>query len=77
MREIKDFWPVALLMATLLYPANVDYAQDLLNQNFELEKRKELFDVIYNETVKLGINPKAVQQSIMKTSCSPFNHFDL
>ncbi|KAA0031671.1 putative CCA tRNA nucleotidyltransferase 2 [Cucumis melo var. makuwa] len=55
LREIKDFWPVALLMATLLYPANVDYAQDLLNQNFELEKRKELFDVIYNETVKLGL----------------------
>lgn len=69
LREIKDFWPVALLMATLLYPADVDYAQDLLNRHFELEKRKELFDDVYNEIVKLGINPKSVQQSIMKTSC--------
>ncbi|CAK9313316.1 unnamed protein product [Citrullus colocynthis] len=55
LREIKDFWPVALLMATLLYPANVDYTQDLLNRHFELEKRKELFDVVYNEIVKLGL----------------------
>lgn len=54
MREIKDFWPVALLMATLLYPANVDYTEDLLNRHFELERRKELFDVAYNEIVKLG-----------------------
>ncbi|XP_038886744.1 tRNA nucleotidyltransferase cca2 [Benincasa hispida] len=55
LREIKDFWPVALLMATLLYPANVDYTQDLLNRHYELEKRKELFDVVYNEIVKLGL----------------------
>lgn len=55
LREIKDFWPVALLMATLLYPANVDYTQDLLNRHFELQKRKELFDVVYNEIVKLGL----------------------
>ena len=54
LREIKDFWPVALLLATLLYPANVDYTEDLLNRRFELEKRKELFDVAYNEIVKLG-----------------------
>ncbi|XP_022134377.1 putative CCA tRNA nucleotidyltransferase 2 isoform X2 [Momordica charantia] len=55
LREIKDFWPVALLMATLLYPANVDYTEDLLNRHFELERRKELFDVAYNEIVKLGL----------------------
>lgn len=54
MREIKDFWPVALLMATLLYPSNVDYTEDLLNRHFELERRKELFDLVYNEIVKLG-----------------------
>lgn len=69
LREIKDFWPVALLMATLLYPANVDYTQDLLNRHFELQKRKELFDVVYNEIVKLGIIPKAAKQITMKTSC--------
>ncbi|XP_023540068.1 putative CCA tRNA nucleotidyltransferase 2 [Cucurbita pepo subsp. pepo] len=55
LREIKDFWPVALLLATLLYPANVDYTEDLLNRRFELEKRTELFDVAYNEIVKLGL----------------------
>lgn len=68
LREIKDFWPVALLMATLLYPPNVDYTEDLLNRHFELEKRKELFDVVYNEIVKLG-KPQTMKRSIIKMSC--------
>ncbi|GLU16385.1 hypothetical protein SLE2022_328220 [Rubroshorea leprosula] len=54
LREIKDFWQVALLLSTLLYPADVNYTQDKLNKHFELEKRK-LFATVENAIVKLGL----------------------
>ncbi|GKV32273.1 hypothetical protein SLEP1_g40889 [Rubroshorea leprosula] len=56
LREIKDFWQVALLMSTLLYPAETDYTQDMLNKNFELDKRRDLFVTVENAiVVKLGL----------------------
>ncbi|GLT71196.1 hypothetical protein SLA2020_432300 [Shorea laevis] len=54
LREIKDFWRVALLLSTLLYPADTNYTQDMLNKHFELEKRRDLFVTVENAIVKLG-----------------------
>ncbi|KAK3230436.1 hypothetical protein Dsin_002317 [Dipteronia sinensis] len=55
LREIKDFWRVALLISTLLYPINVDCTQDILSKNFQLDKRRELFTEVENAIIKLGL----------------------
>lgn len=55
LRELKDFWRVALLMSTLVYPRNIDCTEDLLNKNFELERRISLFKAAEDAILKLGI----------------------
>ncbi|KAB2635563.1 CCA tRNA nucleotidyltransferase 2 [Pyrus ussuriensis x Pyrus communis] len=55
LREIKDFWRVALLMSTLLYPPNIDCTEDLLSKNFELERRRSLFKAAEDAIFKLGL----------------------
>lgn len=52
LREIKDFWRVALLMSTLLY--EIDSNEDLLNKNFQLEKLKNIFKAAENTVIELG-----------------------
>ncbi|KAM1211024.1 hypothetical protein ACFX2I_002811 [Malus domestica] len=54
--EIKDFWRVALLMATLLYPPNNDCTEDLLSKNFELERQRALFIAAEDAILKLGLD---------------------
>ncbi|KAM1759915.1 hypothetical protein EV2_002885 [Malus domestica] len=56
LREIKNFWRVALLMATLLYPPNNDCTEDLLSKNFELERRRALFIAAEDAILKLGLD---------------------
>ncbi|KAK0607548.1 hypothetical protein LWI29_016508 [Acer saccharum] len=55
LREIKDFWRVALLISTLLYPTDVDCTQDILGKNFQLAKRRDLFMEVENAIIKLGL----------------------
>lgn len=55
LKEIKDFWQVALLISTLLYPTDIDCTQDITDRNFQLDKRKDLFVSVENAIVKLGL----------------------
>ncbi|KAJ0086363.1 hypothetical protein Patl1_07803 [Pistacia atlantica] len=55
LREIKDFWRVALLMSILLYPGDVDHTDDILNKHFQLDKRRDLFEAVENAITKLGL----------------------
>ncbi|OMO88926.1 hypothetical protein CCACVL1_08108 [Corchorus capsularis] len=55
LKEIKDFWRVALLMSTLLYPTDIDCTRDIINRHFQLDKRKDLFVSIENAIIKLGL----------------------
>lgn len=52
LREIKDFWRVALLMSTLLHKINYD--EDLLSKNFQLAELRDLFKAVENTIVELG-----------------------
>ncbi|KAK2645857.1 hypothetical protein Ddye_021052 [Dipteronia dyeriana] len=53
LKEIKDFWRVAMLISTLLYPIDVDCTQDILSKNFQLDKRRDLFTEVENANIKL------------------------
>ncbi|XP_030506274.2 tRNA nucleotidyltransferase cca2 [Cannabis sativa] len=53
LREIKDFWRVALMMSTLLY--EIDSSEDLLNENFQLEKLKDIFKAAENTVLELDL----------------------
>lgn len=55
LREIKDFWRVALLLSTLLYPTDVDYTEGFLKQHFQLDERKGLFKAVENAITELGM----------------------
>ncbi|XP_065881944.1 tRNA nucleotidyltransferase cca2 isoform X2 [Euphorbia lathyris] len=55
LREIKDFWRVALLIASMIYPTNADSTQDLLDKKFELDKRRELFKTVEKAITELGL----------------------
>ncbi|KAB1209078.1 CCA tRNA nucleotidyltransferase, mitochondrial [Morella rubra] len=55
LREIKDFWRVALMLSTLLYPTEVDYTEDFLKHQFQLDKRKDLFKAVESAISKLGL----------------------
>ncbi|KAL6189915.1 hypothetical protein ACLB2K_036316 [Fragaria x ananassa] len=50
LREIKDFWRVALLMSTLLYPT------DVINKNFKPEDRRALFVEAEKAIYDLGLD---------------------
>lgn len=50
LREIKDFWRVALLMSTLLSPT------DTINKNFRPEDLRALFIEAENAVVNLGLD---------------------
>ncbi|XVE60770.1 hypothetical protein DITRI_Ditri05aG0154100 [Diplodiscus trichospermus] len=56
LKEIKHFWRVALLISTLLYPTDIDCTQDIIDKNFQLDKRKDLFVSVESAIVKLGLN---------------------
>uniref|UniRef100_A0A803M3A2 Poly A polymerase head domain-containing protein n=1 Tax=Chenopodium quinoa TaxID=63459 RepID=A0A803M3A2_CHEQI len=53
LREIKDFWPVALLVSTLLYP-NGDLCESLA-EDLKLEKNKVLFKQVKDVVLKLDL----------------------
>ncbi|KAK2659291.1 hypothetical protein Ddye_005824 [Dipteronia dyeriana] len=55
LREIKDFWRVALLISTLLNPTDLNCTQEILSKNFQLDKRRDLFTEVENAILKLGL----------------------
>ncbi|XP_050214204.1 tRNA nucleotidyltransferase cca2 [Mercurialis annua] len=55
LREVKDFWRVALLMSTMLYPTNIDSTQDFLDKQYQLDKSSELFKTVEGAIIKLGL----------------------
>ncbi|XP_028118841.1 putative CCA tRNA nucleotidyltransferase 2 [Camellia sinensis] len=55
LREIKDFWRVALLVSMFLYPTNIDVTTDSSDEQFKLEKRAESFKMIENAITELGL----------------------
>ncbi|KAE9465521.1 hypothetical protein C3L33_02571, partial [Rhododendron williamsianum] len=55
LREIKDFWRVALLASVLLYPTNIDDTKDSSAEQFQLEKRSQTFKIVENAITDLGL----------------------
>ncbi|PNY03282.1 cca tRNA nucleotidyltransferase mitochondrial-like [Trifolium pratense] len=53
LRELKDFWRVALLISIILHPIDIsDSAED---ENSKLEKQRDLFNAVENSITKLGL----------------------
>lgn len=48
LRELKDFWRVALLISTVLHPIDIN------DDPSQLGKRRDLFNTVENSIVKLG-----------------------
>lgn len=55
LREIKDFWRVALLASVLLYPTNIDDTKDSSAEQFKLDKRSQTFKNVENAIMDLGM----------------------
>lgn len=53
LREINDFWRVALLISTLLY--KIDSTENLLNKNFQLDELRDIFKAAESSIVGLGL----------------------
>ncbi|KAF2297388.1 hypothetical protein GH714_022642 [Hevea brasiliensis] len=55
LRDVKDFWRVALLISTMIYPTSIDSTEDFLDKQYQLDKRIELFKTVENAITKLGL----------------------
>lgn len=44
------------MVSTLLYPSDINHAQDLSEINFLLDKRKKVFEMVENAIVGLGMS---------------------
>ncbi|KAK3426070.1 hypothetical protein EUGRSUZ_F02604 [Eucalyptus grandis] len=55
LREVKDFWRVALLISVLAYPSPIGCSEDAMLKHNELDKRKEVFQAVENAILKLGL----------------------
>ncbi|KAH9626384.1 hypothetical protein KSS87_009070 [Heliosperma pusillum] len=53
LREIKEFWPVALLMSTLVYPYGD--LQESSTEGIKLEKSRELFKLVSDMIAERGL----------------------
>ena len=51
LRELRDFWRVALLVSTLLHPIDINDNEDV---SLQLSKRRDLFNTVENSIIKLG-----------------------
>nr|ACU16303.1 unknown [Glycine max] len=49
LRELKDYWHVALLISTILHPI------DIKDEPSQLGKRRDLFNTVENSIIKLGL----------------------
>ncbi|OIT30577.1 PREDICTED: putative CCA tRNA nucleotidyltransferase 2 [Nicotiana attenuata] len=55
LREIKEFWRVALLLSMQLHPVDIVSSTSFSNENFELDKRSGLFKSVENAVGALGL----------------------
>lgn len=44
-----------MLISTLLYPTHVDHTEDMLNQHFQLDSKRDLFVAAEKAITKLGM----------------------
>jgi len=56
LREVKDFWRVALLIALLAYPSPIGCSEDAMFKHTELDNRKKVFQAVENAILKLGMS---------------------
>ncbi|KAJ1424920.1 Poly A polymerase, head domain [Sesbania bispinosa] len=52
LRELKDFWRVALLISTTLHPININDTED---EHSQLLKRRDLFNTVENSIIRLDL----------------------
>ena len=50
-RELKEYWRVALLISTLVHPIDIGDTED---EHLQLCKRRDLFNTLENSIIKLG-----------------------
>ncbi|CAN4119650.1 unnamed protein product [Withania somnifera] len=55
LREIKEFWRVALLLSMQLYPVDIVSSTSFSNENFELDKRGGIFNTVETAVRTLGL----------------------
>eukprot|EP00268_Persea_americana_P008118 TRINITY_DN13113_c0_g1_i6.p1 TRINITY_DN13113_c0_g1~~TRINITY_DN13113_c0_g1_i6.p1 ORF type:complete len:560 (-),score=93.48 TRINITY_DN13113_c0_g1_i6:398-2077(-) len=55
LRQIKDFWRVALLMSTLL-PINNDHTEEFLREHSKLEENIDTFKRVENSIIELDLD---------------------
>lgn len=55
-------------MSTLLYPPDVDHTDDILSKQFQLDKRRDLFEAVSNAITKLGMDNALF--SVLPVHCS-------
>lgn len=51
MRDLRDFWRVALLISIILHPIDISDSED---EHSQLKKRRDLFIAVENSITKLG-----------------------
>ncbi|XP_028782087.1 putative CCA tRNA nucleotidyltransferase 2 isoform X2 [Neltuma alba] len=52
LRELKEYWRVALFISTLVHPVDIGEAED---EHSQLCKRRDLFKTLENSIIKLGL----------------------
>ncbi|KAL9270254.1 ATP-dependent DNA helicase Q-like 1-like protein [Drosera capensis] len=62
LREIKDLWEVALLVCVLSYPNGIK--QELLEEDLDMDKRRDLFKLVHDLIINLGIPVFLVEGNI-------------
>ncbi|CAI9754313.1 unnamed protein product [Fraxinus pennsylvanica] len=55
LREIKEFWRAALVLSMLLHGANSGCTTNSSNKEYELDKKRELFNRIEKAILELGL----------------------
>ncbi|KAL3324167.1 hypothetical protein AABB24_038379, partial [Solanum stoloniferum] len=55
LREIKEFWCVALLLSMQLHPVDIVSSTSFSNEDFELDKRSGLFKTVESAVRTLGL----------------------
>lgn len=55
LRDIKDLWHAALVLAVLLYPTELGCTENLSSELIELDRRRETYEAIQSAVLKLGL----------------------
>ena len=44
------------MVSTLLYPSDINHAEDISKNNIQLDKRRKVFEIVENAIVELGMS---------------------